>query len=127
VIILDASVLIAHFESADANHDRADELLTEAVDEPLGASPITLAEVLVGPARSDRLDATERMLEDLGVTPIPIVAGAPARLARMRATLRLPLPDCCVLLAAETATASLATFDKRLSQAATAIGITAVS
>lgn len=44
MIVLDASVLIAHFDSTDAHHDRAGELLLLAADQDqtLGASPITL-------------------------------------------------------------------------------------
>jgi hypothetical protein len=45
VIVLDASVLIAHVDATDSHHDRADELLLLAVDQeqPLGAGPLRLA------------------------------------------------------------------------------------
>jgi predicted nucleic acid-binding protein len=51
VIVVDASVLIAHLDERDALHQRAVERLLEAADQPLACSPITLADVLVGPTR----------------------------------------------------------------------------
>jgi predicted nucleic acid-binding protein len=52
VIVVEASVLIAHLDERDALHSRAGEALDRSTSEPLGCSPITLAEVLVGPARA---------------------------------------------------------------------------
>jgi predicted nucleic acid-binding protein len=124
VIVLDASVLIAHFESTDAHHQRATQLLVDAADESLGASPLTLAEVLVGPARIGKLDTAQAALRDLEVATIALADNAPVRLATLRAGTRLRLPDCCVLLAAETAEAQVATFDDRLASAATELGLT---
>lgn len=125
MIVLDASVLIAHLESTDAHHDRATQLLLDAADEQLGASPLTLAEVLVGPARVDKLDAAQSALRDLDVMTIPLTEDGPARLATLRAATRLRLPDCCVLLAAETATAAVAvaTFDGRLASSAVGLSL----
>lgn len=65
VIVVDASVLIAHFDAGDAHHERAETLLLAVADEPLAASPLTLAEVLVGPARAGRLDAATAALRQL--------------------------------------------------------------
>ena len=124
MIVLDASVLIAQFEASDAHHDRAADLLVEAADERLAASPLTLAEVLVGPARSGRRDAAQVAVETLGVDLIPLSPDAPQRLAALRAETRLRLPDCCVLLAAISAKAAVATFDERLAAAATELGLT---
>jgi len=119
VIVLDASVLIAHFESTDAHHRRATQLLVEAAGESLSASPLTLAEVLVGPARTGKLDAARTAIRDLEIANIALSDDAPVRLATLRAATGLRLPDCCVLLAAETAEgAEVATFDARLATAA---------
>lgn len=49
--VMDASVLIAHLDSDDAHHDAAETLLVHAIDDDLGANPLTLAEVLVVPVR----------------------------------------------------------------------------
>ena len=124
MIVLDASVLIAHFESTDAHHERATQLLVNAADEPLAASPLTLAEVLVGPARAGNLDAAQAAIQALEIASITLTDDAPLRLAMLRASTRLRLPDCCVLLAAETAQAPIATFDDRLASSANELGLT---
>lgn len=118
MIVLDASVLIAHLDSSDAHHERAGALLLDVADEPLGASPLSLAEVLVGPARAGQLDRATAVLNQLGVTGVRLEDDAPARLAVLRAGTSLRLPDCCVLLAAEQTRSGVATFDDRLAIAA---------
>jgi len=123
MIVVDASVLIAHLDTTDAHHDRATALLLDVAGEPMGASPLTLAEVLVGPARAGQLDRGEALLHQLDVTGVSLDEDAPARLAVLRATTGLKLPDCCVLLAAEQSHAGVATFDDRLASAATEHGM----
>jgi predicted nucleic acid-binding protein len=123
MIVLDACVLIAHLESTDLHHDRATRLLVDLADEPLGASQLTLAEVLVGPARTGEMDTVQGALRTLDVTPIALPEDAPARLAALRAGTRLRLPDCCVLLAAQDAEGAVATFDDRLAAAASTLGL----
>lgn len=123
MIVLDASVLVAHLNLSDAHHERATNLLMEAAGHEFGASPITLAEVLVGPARSGALDRANAVLAELGVQDLGLSDGAPGRLAVLRATTGLKLPDCCVLLAAEQDQAELATFDERLASVARERGI----
>jgi predicted nucleic acid-binding protein len=123
VIVLDASVLIAHLEATDAHHERATHLLVDAADEPLGASPLTLAEVLVGPARTGKLAPARTAIRELEIASIALADDAPVRLAMLRAGTRLRLPGCCVLLAAETAGAQVATFDDRLATAAIDLGL----
>ncbi|HWR48243.1 MAG TPA: type II toxin-antitoxin system VapC family toxin [Pseudonocardiaceae bacterium] len=120
MIVLDASVLIAHFDATDSRHDRAAELLLLAADQdrPLGASPITLAEVLVGPARAGRIDRAAVALDQLRVRPVTLPQDAPSRLATLRAATTLTMPDCCVLLAADQVADAIATFDDRLAEAA---------
>ena len=114
MIVLDASVLIAHLDSADAHHDRAFALLLAAADDTFAASVLTVAEVLVGPARAGAVERATAALRRLGVVALPLDAAASAALATLRAATGLKLPDCCVLLAAEPHDAALATFDDRL-------------
>lgn len=114
MIVLDACVLIAHLDATDAHHARASALLLDAVDEPLGASPLSLAEVLVGPARAGQLDRATAALHQLQVASVLLGEDAPTRLAVLRAGTNLKLPGCCVLLAAEQTHAVVATFDDRL-------------
>lgn len=121
MIVLDASVIIAHWDSADTHHRQANELLLRSSGEEIAASPITLAEVLVVHVRSGRLDAARKALKDLEVLTLPLDDAA-VGLALLRSSTRLKLPDCCVLLAAEQRRASIATFDARLAAAARARG-----
>ncbi|MBA3619533.1 MAG: type II toxin-antitoxin system VapC family toxin [Acidothermales bacterium] len=118
MIVLDASTLIAHLDASDAHHDRASALLLDHSDEPLGGSPLSLAEVLVGPARAGQLDQATAVLHQLDVTSVGLAEDAPARLAVLRANTRLKMPDCCVLLAAEQTRGAVVTFDHRLAAAA---------
>jgi predicted nucleic acid-binding protein len=119
VIVVDASVLIAHLDESDALHGRAVDALLATADQPLGCNPITLGEVLVGPTRVGRLRDARSAISDLGVVEIPLGDDAAARLATLRAETTLKMPDCCVLLAAEDAEAeAVLTFDDRLARAA---------
>ena len=124
MIVVDASVLIAHLDDNDALHVRAGDALLEVADQSLGCSPITLAEVLVGPARRDRLDAARTAVDELGVAEIPFGDDAPARLAALRADSGLRLPDCCVMLAAKDAGAeAVLTFDDALAREVDRLGL----
>ena len=124
MIVLDASVLIAHLDERDVQHERAVEELLAAADEAFSCSPITRAEVLVGPTRTGRLDVAESALVTLGVDDVALGSDAPARLAALRAETSLKLPDCCVLLAAQdTAASRVVTFDEQLARAAGVLGL----
>lgn len=122
MIVLDASVLIAHLESTDAHHDRASALLSNLTEPSLAASAISIAEVLVGPARAGRLDRAMAALQQLDVTGVALPQDAPVRLAVLRAATRLKMPHCCVLLAAEQLRGGVVTFDERLAAAASERG-----
>ena len=123
MIVLDACVLIAHFYSRDAHHERAGRLLAKVAGRPLVASPLTLAEVLVGPIKVGKLEQTRAALRRLGVRSLPLHDDAYLGLAELRAMTKLRLPDCCVLLAAEQEEAALATFDERLGSIADHRGV----
>lgn len=127
MIVLDASVLIAYFDGSDSLHEAAEALLVGAVDDDFGANPLTLAEVLVAPARSGRLDTVMSVLRDLDVESLPFPVDTAVRLAELRVRTSLKLPDCCVLLAAQDAGASIASFDTRLAHAAETLGLPVVS
>jgi len=123
VIVLDASVLIAHLDSGDRHHANAQSLLETNRQEPLGASPITLAETLVSPARAGRLADAETALRRLGVDELALGESAAGRLAQLRTYTGLKLPDCCVLLAAQDHDARVASFDTDLLKAAHKLGL----
>ena len=120
--VLDASILLAHFDDTDLHADAAEVILAEA--DELAASTITLAEVLVGTARVGRLDEQAQALSELAISEVPVGPGSAAQLARLRAETGLRMPDCCVLHAALTAGAdALATRDEQLARAAAARGL----
>ena len=124
MIVLDASVLVAHLDDRDAHHASAVGVLLDAAELEFAASPITIAEVLVGPACSGRLGEARALLDAIGVREIALGADAAVSLATLRAETGLKLPDCCVLLAARDAPAhAVATFDERLANAAARVGM----
>lgn len=124
MIVLDASALIAFLDPSDALHRTAVTSLIElGPRRALGISPVTHAEVLVGPARAGTLEATEQAVAALGVTEVGLPVDAARRLAMLRAGTRLKLPDCCVILAAQTSEGTILTFDERLAAGARQLAV----
>lgn len=123
MIILDASVLIAHFEPADAHHAQATALLKSHSGEPFAASVLTLAEVYVGASRAGHAERLRQLLTQLQVESLDLPAEAAARLGELRAATGLKMPDCCVLYAAEQHRAAIATFDTTLAARASALSV----
>jgi len=124
VIILDASVLIGHFESADAHHTDATALLRAHALESFAAGVITLAEIYVGAARAGQADRLHQLLAQLQIESLDVPAGAARRLGELCATAKLKMPDCCVLYSAEQHNAAIATFDDKLAARAAELGLT---
>lgn len=126
MIALDASFVIA-LRSRHEPHSRlASAVIDEDVPRTLLIHPLTLAEVLVGPARADREVAVRDALLESGVTTWEPDADEPLRIARLHATTGLKLPDCVVLALAEHSGAALASFDDRLRMVARARGLRVV-
>jgi predicted nucleic acid-binding protein len=124
VIVLDASALIAFLNPSDGLHRRAvTTLVALGPRRFFGISPITHAEVLVGPARAGTLEATEQAVAALGVTEVELPVDAARRLATLRAGTSLKLPDCCVILAAQTSAGTILTFDDRLAAGARKLAV----
>ena len=121
MIVLDASVIIAHFASGDPFAPQALEIMD--TEEELCLHPMTLAECLVG---AERLGQATVMRERLGAIGIGIWHpddDDPYRIAELRAHTSLKLPDCCVISAAIAQTATLASFDEKLLLAAERLGV----
>lgn len=127
MIVLDASVVIAHLTSQDAHHRAATAFFRENLDEQFLVHTLTLTEILVGPTRVDRGDFAMQQLTVLGIAEWTPPAASAARLARLRAEQPLKLPDCCVLDAAMVTGSALATFDDRLARVATSLGVRVVA
>jgi toxin FitB len=126
VILLDASVLIGHFEPVDAHHAQATALLTAHLTDSFAASVITLAEVYAGAARSGQAQRLNELLEQLRIEELDLPAGVAMRLGELRAATNLKMPDCCVLHTAEHHGAAIGTFDDKLAARARDIGIAVV-
>ena len=123
MIVLDASVLIGHLDGRDGHHERARALLAANADTSFGASSVSLAETLVGPARSGKLEVAREAIARLAVEELPFGEDAPARLAVLRSKTGLKLPDCCVLLAAQDRDGTVASFDEGLARSAGELGL----
>jgi predicted nucleic acid-binding protein len=115
---LDASVLIAHLNPADTHHQVATALLVTGTPRQMLVHALTLAEVLVGGVRIGRAASMRDDLYAAGISLAPHDEAEPLRLAELRATTGLKLPDCCVLAVALQHHATLATFDDALATAA---------
>lgn len=123
MIALDASVLIAHLNPTDQHHQAATAILLAGTPGQMLVHTVTMAEVLVGGVRIGQGAAMLDDLQAAGITVAPHDDGEPLRLAELRATTGLKLPDCCVLDIAIHHQAHLATFDNALAAAARQRGV----
>lgn len=126
MIIVDASVLIAHFAASDRFHSQAESLLIGLVNEQLSAHPLTIAEMLVGAARDGKATARRNDIREIGIEQWTPDADDVIRLAELRARTGAKLPDCCVLSAAIATNGAVATFDEKLGRAARQLGLDTV-
>jgi hypothetical protein len=85
---------------------------------------LTLAEVLVAPVRDGRPDQVLAALHALEVTQLAFSADTAVRLAQLRVTTSLKLPNCCVVLTDEDAGASITSFEELLAQCAEMCNLT---
>lgn len=118
MITLDASVLIAYLYPRDPHHPRAAEFISATAAGGFLIHSLNVAEVLVGAARVGRAHEMAIDLDAVGVAVADRVEGEPLRLANLRVSSRLKLPDCCALDTAMTTDSPLATFDDALATAA---------
>ncbi len=122
-MVLDASVLIAFLDPSDALHDDAVSSLLTVDPGRLLVSPVTHAEILVAPVRAGTVAATQAALNDLGISEVALPADAAPRLAGLRVSTGLKLPDCCAILAAQQSACPILSFDDRLTAAARSLGL----
>jgi predicted nucleic acid-binding protein len=120
---MDASILIAHLNAADPHHQAATDVLLSGAHGHMLVHTITLAEVLVGGVRIGRAISMRDDLHAAGITVAPHDDGESLRLAELRVSTGLKLPDCCVLDVAIRHQASLATFDQDLAGEARKRGV----
>jgi predicted nucleic acid-binding protein len=115
LIVLDATVVIAHLDPADALHGPATRALLEVASEDLRLPASAYAETLVDPARKGRLDEARDALTALRLQIVPLDASLAERAASLRARERaLRLPDALVLACGEPLGAdAILTTDRR--------------
>ena len=115
LIVLDASVVIAHLDPDDALHDAATSTLLEHAEDDLRLPASAYAESLVDPARRGRLDETRAALAALELQVVPIDRPLAERAASIRARERgLRLPDALVLACGDLLAAdAILTADRR--------------
>jgi predicted nucleic acid-binding protein len=102
LIVLDASVVIAHLDPADALHESATSVLLEYATDDLRLPASAYAESLVDPARKGRLDDARAAIEALVLQIVPIDRLVAENAAALRARERgLRLPDALVLACGE--------------------------
>ncbi|MDJ0356269.1 type II toxin-antitoxin system VapC family toxin [Paenarthrobacter sp. PH39-S1] len=123
MIALDASIVIALLENEDPHHEAAKAFLATSASESWIINVLTLAEVLVAPARVGRLQQAQSVLDLLNIHTDSLAADQAPELASLRAETGLKMPDACVLLTAVNRSASLATFDTKLAAAADRLGV----
>ncbi len=118
MITLDASVLIAHLYPHDPHHQAATAYLRASVAEGFVIHSLNLAEVLVGGVRAGHGEEMLADLEAVGIRMADPRDREPLRLANLRASSGLKLPDCCALDTAMSTGTTLATFDDALARIA---------
>ena len=124
VVVLDASALIALFDSNDPHHSWARGMFVDTIAASLVMSVLTYAEVLVHPTRVGKVEEFERNIDGLGIEIVTAGAEDASTLALLRASTSLKMPDAIVLHLAARLGASLATTDRGLAAEASHRGVT---
>jgi len=124
LVTLDASILIALSDTEDLHYDDASSFIRSSTfRRRLLVHPVNLAEAAVRPSKVGKADRVRELWEFLGVNVTKVDDDQPWRLASLRASTGLALPDCCVLDTAQQVDSSIATFDTRLEQRAADLGV----
>lgn len=127
--VLDANVVIGFLDRENALHERAVRLLKAHEGESFSMHPVTVAEVLAGPAQLDRANAASVWASILQMGIVDAVPDAtPLDVAVMRASTGLPIPDCLVILSSGDPAYKnpIITFDERLAAKASELGYVVV-
>ena len=104
LVVLDASVVIAFLDPADALHDPAVAALSVHQHDELLIPASVYAEILVAPYRrgAKAVDAVEAFLSDFAVRVAPLTPTIARAAAKLRGKSRsLRLPDALVLATAD--------------------------
>jgi predicted nucleic acid-binding protein len=122
-LVLDADVLIAFLDAADAQHETAVDALRPrlATGQRILIAASVYAEILVRPLQRGSDHAVVAFIEAIGATIVPIDRAIARRAAQLRGAHRsLRLPDAISLATALVAGAEYVTLDRRLGKVAEA-------
>lgn len=125
-LLLDADALIGALDSSDAHHQRARRLFSGARErqDSLLISVVNLTEVLIAPAADPlRLADAREAIAALGVTTHQPSEAIAVDAAKLRGRHPISLPDAYLLAGARQTGATVATFDRRVQQAAEREGL----
>ena len=126
MIVLDANVLIASFDPADAHHARAERLLDDHAEETMALSALTLTEFLIRPTSAGLTSRALAFVGNMGMIVSPVLGDDVFHLAQVTAETGLKLPDAVVLWLAISSTADLMTLDDHLASVAQSVGVRVV-
>ena len=123
MIILDTCVLIAFADPANIFHTDSERIL--ATTEPLAITALSGAELMVHPSPDQRHQWRD-MLRKLAIDVVPITEDDMEAIAQTRRESSLKMPDALVVWAAQTHGAAIASFDQRLLDRASDLGIATI-
>jgi predicted nucleic acid-binding protein len=125
LIVLDASILIAHLDPSDHLHTAAVPALKARAADDLVLPASAYAEVLVDPARKRRLGSVRSQIQALLISVEPIGEAIAERAAYLRARHRaLRLPDALVIAVGEELGAeAILTGDRRWRRISTLVQV----
>jgi predicted nucleic acid-binding protein len=123
VVVLDASALIALVSPKDPHHKWAVEMFRDTTSFDLQMSALTYAEILVHPARAGKAERFLKLIAGLVMEITAIEETDSGKLASLRATTNLKMPDVVVLHQAMKVKGSIATTDQKLAKVAKDKGV----
>jgi predicted nucleic acid-binding protein len=118
VVVLDASALIALYDSQDKHHPWALQMFIDTIQLELAMPALTYAEVLVHPIRAGKRSKFEKSIRGLGISFHGLAPEDALELAELRVKTNLKMPDVVVLHRALSLNAAIATTDKNLAEQA---------
>jgi predicted nucleic acid-binding protein len=118
IVVLDASALIALFSDTDPHHEWALRMFVDTIGWDLQMTALNLAEAMVHPARSERLDQFNDAIRGLGIEVTSVDSFDAPRLAQIRADTNLRMPDALVLNQAKKVGGAIAATDNELARVA---------
>lgn len=118
LVVLDAGVVIAALETADANHAAAIASLRQHANDDVRIPASVLAEALVSPCRRGVQQQVRETIHNLGLAIVPLDEDIAVLAADVRARRRtVRLPDALVAATGEALDADVVlTTDRRLAR-----------